>query len=326
MGSWFSTIKNKLGKTSAATLPGMEEALELVLANSYPKIRLVHGYKQKLQPALEFAWQHITRLIETLPDPLDATSDEMLFVQLVNPFFIDSAHLKKTLRNDPDLSQFLSQNPPDLFYVLLTMDRKAKTIFGAQLKGEIVVKDVALKTIGFSDHKFRVPSTKIEDATLALRKGVLQILAHWALEKILEEKSREEELRDLRAEMTTKLKILETERQAMVLEWRSETAKQSYGAAQKMLEEIEKELSAIKSKSLKADYYLEEVECVLAGAKELLTAEMVDMHLDHKNILLEGPADETHHTIRALDIKLGQTLCRSCVLLKCSRQVLLNCI
>ncbi len=324
MGDWLSAIKNRLGATSALSPPGIAAAMELVLASSDPKIRLVHGYKRKLAPAVESAWQHIARLIETIPGPLDATRAETLFDRLINPFFIDSAQLKKALRNDRVLNRFLSKDPADTFFVLLTMHREVKTILGTQLKGDLLLRDVAMKSIGFSDHKFRVPASSMDDAILALRLGVLQILSNRAHEDILAEKAREAELGRLRAEMTAKLKILAMERPDQALAGRSDPGRQPR-AAQKMLAEIEQELSAIKSRTINAGYYLEKVLGVLGSARELLTAEVVDMHMDPKNLLLAGPADAEKDTIRALDVKLGQTILRSCVLLKCSRQVLLNC-
>jgi hypothetical protein len=145
---------------------------------------------------------------------------------------------------------------------------------------------------------------------------------YWSLENVLEDQSRKEELSLLREEVAAKLKILAADRQQMVLEWKADSGMPSYTAAQKLLERIEDELTAIKIKSLDTDYYLGEVTRVLSHPNDFFTAEHVTMHFDRAGILLDGKTSEEKNDIRALEVKLGGTLRRSCVLLKCSRNAL----
>ncbi|MGD8269875.1 MAG: hypothetical protein PVH69_06845 [Desulfobacterales bacterium] len=322
MGKLIQIAREKLGLTAESTRPDIQDAIELVLDNSCPKIRLIRGHKKKLKQPVESALSFIAKLIETLPGPLDVTSDEAYYDVLVKTFFVNEDQLKQSLANDPDLNEFLSQNSTDLFFVLLTMDREVKTIFGSRLKGEIVLRDVALKAVNFSEHKFRAASVTMADFNQTLERGVLQILAHWSLENVLEEQSRKEDLSQLREEVAAKLKILAAERQQMVLEWRADSGMQSYNAAQKLLEKIENELNVIKTKSLDTDYYLGEVTRVLSNPNDFFTAEHVAMHFDRAGILLDGKTSEEKDDIRMLEVKLGDNFRRSCVLLKCSRNAL----
>lgn len=222
----------------------------------------------------------------------------------------------------PDLKDFLPRESSDDFFVLLTMDREVKTIFGSRQQGEIIERDVALKAINFSDHKFRVPSATMAELKHAIERGVLQILSHWALENVLDEQSRKEELSQLKEEMAVKVKILAHQRQQMVLEWRGDSAVQSYQVAQKLLEKIEAELNAIKTKSLDTDYYLREVTRILSHTREFLTTEQVPMYFDRMGILLEGKSSEEKDDLHVLELKLGDHLRRSCIFLKCRRNTL----
>ena len=315
-------IGERLGLTAESTDPGIQDAIELVLDNSYPKIRLISGHKKKLRQPVDSALNFIAQLIETLPGPLDVTSDEALNDVLVKSFFLDKDQLNSTLTNDPDLKDFLSRNSIDEFFVLLTMDRDVKKIFGSRLEGEIVLRDVALKAVNFSDHKFRVPSVTMADLNQALERGVLQILSHWSLENVLEEQSRKEELSQLREEVAAKLKILAAERQEMVLEWRAGSGVQSYSAAQKLLEKIEAELNVIKTKSLDTNYYLGEVTHILSHASDFFTAGHVSMHFDRMGILLDGRGSGEKDDVQVLEVILGNALRRSCLILQCRRNTL----
>jgi hypothetical protein len=324
MGSFFRRAGEKLGLTSGTTRSGIQDAIELVLDNSCPKIRLIRGHKKKLRQPVESALIYITKMIGAIPGPLEVSSDAAVDDVLVKSFFIGKDQLKNVIADDPDLRDYLPRESGNDFYVLLTMNREVKTIFGSRQQGEIIVRDVALKAVNFSDHKFRVPSASMAELKHAIERGVLQILSHWALENVLEEQSRKEELSQLKEEMTAKVKILAHERQKMVLEWRVDSAGQSYHAAQNLLEKIEVELNAIKTKSLDTNYYLGEVTRILSHASDFFTAGHASMYFDRMGILLDGRGTGEKDDVKVLDVKLGDTLRRSCVILKCSRNTLFN--
>ncbi len=324
MGGFIQIAREKLGLTSDTIRPGIHDAIELVLDNSCPKIRLIRGHKKKLIKPVESALNFITKIIDAIPGPLEVLSDEAVDDVLVKPFFLGKDQLKETLVNDFDLRDLLPRVSGNDFFVLLTMNREVKTIFGSRQQGEIIVKDVVLKAINFSDHKFRVPSSSMAELKHAIQRGILQILSHWALENVLEEQSRKEEFSQLKEEMTAKVKILAHERQQMVLKWRADSAGQSYHAAQNLLERIEDELNAIKTKSLDTDYHLEEVTRILSHPSDFLTAEHASMYFDRMGILLDGRETGEKDDVHVLEIKLGDTLRRSCVILKCSRNTLFN--
>lgn len=319
MGGFIQLAREKLGFKSGTTRPGIQDAIELVLENSCPKIRLIRGHKKKLRQPVESALNFITKTIGAIPGPLDVTSDAAVDDVLIKSFFLHKDQLKNTVGDDPELRDFLRRKSNNDFYVLLTMNREVKTIFGSRQQGEIVVRDVALKAINFTDHQFRVPSLSMTELNQAIERGVLQILSHWALENVLDEQSRKEELSQLKEEMAAKVKILAHQRQQMVLEWRADSAGQSYHAAQRLLEKIEDELYAIKTKSLDSNYYLGEVTRILSHPNDFLTAEHVSMCFDRMGILLDAKESGEKDDVQVLEVKLGDTLCRSCVTLKCSR-------
>lgn len=302
----------------------IEDAIEFVLDHSCPKIRLIRGHKKKLREPVKSALNYAAALVGSLSEPFDVTSEAAVYEVLLKAFFLDQEQLESTLANDPDLNAFLGQSSADVFWVLLSMDRQVKTVFGARQQGEIVLRDVALRAVDFSDHKFRAPSETMAGFQQTLERGVLQILAHWALENVLEEQSRKDELSRLREEVTAKLKMMAAERQDMVLEWPQDAEGQSYRAAQELLETIEAELDAINSQTLDAGYYVSEVARVMNGAHDFLTARQVGLHFDLTGILLEGDGGDGHDGLRVTELRLGHELRRCCVPLKCRQSLLLQ--
>ena len=324
MGGFIQRAGERLGLKRKAARPGIQDAVALVLENSCPQIRLIRGHKKRLKQPVESALNYAARIVDTIPGPVDASTDAAVDDVLVKSFFRDKEQLNDTLAGDPVLKDFLSRESSDAFFVLLTMNRDLKTIFGARQQGEILQRDVALKAVNFSEHKFRVPSTSMVELKHAIARGFLRILSHWALENVLEEQSRKEELSKLKEEMTAKVKLLAHERHKMVLEWPDDSAGQSYHAAQKLLEKIEDELNVIKTKSIDSNYYLGEVTRILNHPEDFLTADHLTMHFDRMGIVLDGKGSGESDGLDLIEVRLGDALRRSCVILKGSRNTFIK--
>jgi len=317
-------FREMLGLDAGAQRPGLDSDIDFVLEHSCPKLRLVRGHKKKLRKAVASALTYVDSMLETLPPPLEVASNEALQDLLVKAFFLDQDQFEKTLAEDPDLNQFLPHNSAELFFVMLTMDREVKTVFGSRLQGDIVVKDVALKAVDFSNHKFRAPSETADDFRHTLERGVLQILSHWALENILEAQSRKEELSRLKEEVAAKMKVMSSERQDMVLEWSEETGKQSYKAAQELLEKIKEELDSIQTKRFDKDFCLAEVARVMGDPGDFMGIRQVTLHFDRMGFMLEGKSPDNGDEVLVTEVGLGRDFHRACVPLRCRRSILLK--
>jgi hypothetical protein len=324
MPGFVHFLKNILGFDPDPSNAAIRDAIEIVVDNSSSKIRLIGGYKKKLRHPVETALGHIERLIETIPGPMDVTARSNVDDLLAKAFFMNGQELQTAVADNPDLNDFFAREKEQTFFVLLTMDRDVNTYFGSELQGALLFRDVALRSVGFSNHKFRVPSLAMGEAVQALKFGALQILAHQALEIILEEQSRKEGLKDLKDELTARVGMMGRERQQMILGWKDPSGMQTYKEAQELLDTVEEELRVIKTEQLDLDYYLNRVEHVLNHPDKYLAGEQVTMHFDRMGILIEGEPDRSDDEVRVLDVKFNFNERRSAVFLKCDRDTLMN--
>jgi len=316
-------IKSMLGFDTDLSNAVIRNAIEIVVDNSSPKIRLIRGYKKKLRQPVESALDHIDGLIDNIPGPVDVVDRSRVNDLLAKAFFMNGEDLETAVANDPDLNDFFTRQKDQVFFVLLTMDRDVNTYFGSRLQGEILVRDVALKSVDFSEHKFRVPSLTMDEAVQALKLGALQILAHQALEMILEEQSRKGELKELKDELTAQVGMMARERQRMILEWKDPGRVKTCKEAQELLDAVEAELRVIKTEQLDLDYYLNRVEHVLNHPDKYLASEQVTMHFDRMGILIEGEPHDSNDEVRVLDVKFHFNQSRSALFLKCDPSTLI---
>lgn len=315
-------IWDTLGKSGSGMPPGIDDAVELVVENSCPKIRQLYGYKKQLRAPVAAALGRISEVVAAVPGPVDATSEATLYDNVIRPFFLNAQQLAQVVAEDPALKTFLVQGGDDVFYVLLSMSRELRTVYGTRTQGEMVYRDVALKTVDFSDHGFGVAADTEAELVRSVQKGLLRMLAHWALEKILEERSRMEELGKLAQEVSAKMKIMTMERKQMVMEWHADANHKAYLEGQKLLDDIESELSALKARSSRITNYLDDVIGIMSNADQLLTARPMKMHFGESGLLIDGIPDGQAVAAQVLNVKIGDAFSRSCVVLKCSRSIL----
>ena len=114
MPGFVHFLKNILGFDPDPSNAAIRDAIEIVVDNSSPKIRLIRGYKKKLRQPVESALDHIDRLIDNIPGPVDVVDRSRVNDLLAKAFFMNGEDLETAVANDPDLNDFSMQNQQTL--------------------------------------------------------------------------------------------------------------------------------------------------------------------------------------------------------------------
>ncbi len=299
--------KSFLGWSSDPPQSETAALIDVVADNYSPKIRLVRNYKDRLKEPVQTAANYIQGLIDQIPVPIDVTTPEMCDKQLIRPFFNDRKEYEEALREDANLNEFLKSSHSDIFYTLLTMASRPKIFYGSQMQGEICVRNIALKAMNVSDHRFRVPSESAEQACYRYKVRLLQNLTRQALEITSAKKAQVAELEQMREELCVKVDIFAEDKRAC-----EET--------QALLDQVECELQDC---DMTSEYYLDYICDFLRHADQHLSAKPLGMKLDRMNILIADKAANNSDQIRATKFRLDEDHSRIVVLLKCHRNVLM---
>ena len=164
----------------------IREAVERAVDATDSQVRAVSGYKKKLRPAILQAIDHVVALVEGLPPPMPVslgTSDEHLPIK---SFFISAIHMKKFFAEDPNLAEFMrgpGGSSPQII-ALLAMEKQEKTIFGAALSGDIVIRDVPQVTVSFDGHRLLDPSANEGETRRLLKRRAYDHLLSLALRRL----------------------------------------------------------------------------------------------------------------------------------------------
>lgn len=274
--SIFGTASNQEGRFPDQLVP---LAIERAVDGTDPRLRALPGYKKKLQPALLKAIDHVLVLVDNLPPSVELSKDNYLSAPKLRAFFASVEHMRQMLRNDSALSAYLASNNrllADRIEAVLLTRREERQVFGMELVGETVQREVAQVSVSFTSHRLIDPAPHREETNRLLRRRAFDHLLEIALGRIASAQKERVELKQQRRLLQRKLETLES---------RGWAFEEPGGAVDSMttevqIEEIEKKLRDLGADAGILRVHLDILVDVLERADEQLWFDSVALTLD----------------------------------------------
>lgn len=191
--------------------PLVRDLIERAVDATDPWLRAVSGYRKKLRPAVIRAIDYVTTLMDALPPPVPlciGCYDENPFLKAL---FTSKREMMTVLGNDRNLSLFLrgAETVPREIIALLIMEKKESGVFGVEMTGDVVARDVYQETVSFVAHRFVAPAANEEETRRLLRLRAFDRLLSLALRRITGMKMERKNLEGLRTVLQSKLDLLQ---------------------------------------------------------------------------------------------------------------------
>lgn len=278
----------------------IKAAIEHAVDSTDPWIRVVSGYKRKLRPAVLQAMEYVGALVDEMPPVIVISSGSYNSDSRLRPFFMSSSDMWKVLHNCMTSTGFRRAQgaPKPLVYALLTMQKNERSILGAEVVGDIVMRDVLRHAVSFESHQLIDPSESEDETRGKLKKRAFDHLLSLALNRITTAKLERDKLERYRALLQSKLNLLQrTGRgfQPVTPDGYAETAE-----VEGLLGNIEAELVKLGGDDRVLDAHLDIVTDVLGRPDEHLWVKKERLIIDHMGIRHSEPAEGTQEVI--LDI------------------------
>lgn len=272
------------------------EAVDLVVKMSHPNIHYVSNYRKKLMPAVEYTLQYADELIAMMPPPVSVDADSWDTNPFIRVAFVNNSKFRKFFSENREIEDFLKKTNSSGCCALLIMDRMDKNIFGAELEGEIIKRDVLKTCVNFSHHQIVTPAISEVETRKNLSLNALSLLATQALEDILF-------LIEWKKEMETEKRVLEIQLQIHNANVRSRNSflpdtpdTGDIKEASEMLEQLDRKIAETRARIDEPEDYLGKVMELLYHPEQFLKSEPVKMIVDDMNIIVKnsnhGRADE----------------------------------
>lgn len=267
---FFKSIFRRNPKQGAVSESLVKAAIERAVDGTDPWIRAVSGYKKKLRPAVLHAIDHVISIVDQAGAPLTLDRKSYDSEPLLRSFFISAAELERFLEKEPSLAELRKKKGEGAHaYGLLLMEKQERATLGAEVSGEVVLRDVPQVSVSFDSHRLLDVSLSVEQTRYQLKRRAYDHLLEIALGMIAETKTRRGTLQKHRTLLESKLSLLH--RGGWGFD-ESGTEKMDAAELEEKLARIEAQLLEIGKEDKVLDLYLALVADVLGRAEQHLWA------------------------------------------------------
>jgi hypothetical protein len=292
----------------------VQEAIERVVDGTEPRLRLVPGYRRKLEPVVARALHHVNDVVDRIPPVLDVTPATFVTDPQVNAFFATPEDLRSIFSESTELRSFfddISHSDLEQGYALLCTTEQEKTMLGTELSGNVIRRDVIQTAVNFSEHKVMSPAASEIDVRRGLKKCIFDALITHALRHIAGLKLQRRELEDQRRILHARLRARQAKGNGLTKllataypeNEADEDIEQQLAATEKKLGEMPASLNVLGD-------YLDEVGKILAEPESFIRLRLVSFNLTRMGIKAGTDSNEPAHRVQFAEIEIANVLKR----------------
>ncbi len=282
------------GEPSGVDEALIEKAIERVVAGTDSRICAVKGYQKQLHDPVAQAIIHVIKLVDELPPPIAIRPQAFGEEAQLRAFFVSTEHIRKVLGGFVSVRDYLKESailPPDEIFGLLTMTKEERKVFGMEIEGDNLRRDVMQLSVNFRNHHFIGPTDNEADTRRELKIRAFDFLVEKALAQLTGERGKRIELDRQRYLLAQKLDAMKAGQwglDAMLDE--GETHRPSLAQLEEKINLIELELGQFRTEQLGLEESLALIVNTLGQPADWLDSRQVSLCLDYRGIKLDGSA------------------------------------
>jgi hypothetical protein len=301
--SWRANVHRKQQQAANPDTTDVPGTVERVVDSTDGRIRLVSGYRRKLQDVIRSSLAFADELVEQIPGGIEVNRHTFVTDPYVNAYFANVSDMRTIFSHSSEIKDFMEgygDNDATECCALLCMHMSEKTVLGVQLSGEILKKDVRQIAVNFSDHRIYSPAPREPETRQGLKQCLFDGLVTNALERITRMRFRNyqlnSELQVLKARQRRQQLALQKSADPVVAAEHDETCRQ--------IEQLEAELSRAPLATPQAT--MEEVITVFKNPEDFVQLRKFSLRLDKMGILIEQEARQPCNDLDLTEVTIGE--------------------
>lgn len=284
----------------------LERAIERAVDGSDPRLRALPGYRKRLRAPVERAARHIIGLVNALPEPAEISSQAFRADPRLRAFFVSPEHLQEVMGSCPLVTEYLDRAqlaPDQQIFGLLSMNRTEKNVFGMDLRGDTLQREVAQVAVNFSDHRYVGPSDNETETRHELMRRGFDFLIKIALQGIVDARSRKAELDRQHQLLQRKLKAMQAGNWGLEQAFATESGGHADAAAlEGEIQAVESELMSLGSRPQALEHSLEQLSATLGDPAHWLDARSISLTINQMSIKAGSGAAGTSHELELTEL------------------------
>ncbi|HEY9052180.1 MAG TPA: hypothetical protein VIQ03_11585 [Gammaproteobacteria bacterium] len=155
----------------------LHNAIETLVEGTDSRIRGIGSYQKQLRDSASKLLNHINGLVDNMPPPVAVNKTTLVTDPLVKAFFGNREIMQDVFSQNAEVQAFF--NAPENsdkkeVFVLMYITRREKSILGAELKNDLLLKEVKQTHVSFYDHRLAAPTATEADARLAMKRNLFE--------------------------------------------------------------------------------------------------------------------------------------------------------
>jgi hypothetical protein len=298
--------------------------VESVVDGTDNKIRLVPGYKKKLQDIIQSSLEFADDLVNRIPEAIEVSGSTFVSDPYVNAFFTNITDLQSIFSHSSEIQDYMEdvQYENACCCALLCMRRTEKTVMGMELSGNMLKRDVRQVAVSFSDHRIYSPASCESDTREGLRNCLFQGLVTNALEHIMSLRLAGHRLQSKRQMLHAKLRRYQQKTSEVQQDART-TAKIAQGIEETGLELRKTEEQMLETPLLTPQVVLEQVIKVFSRPEDFVQTRGFSLRLNKMGIKISDNSSEPANKLKLTEVSIGNELPRVITLATFPQQELL---
>lgn len=307
-GSFFSRLISQRSQKKDEN-----KVIDGVVYHIEPKIARVRGYRNLLREPVQKCHQHVQSLVAAIVGPIHLGSSEYHSDPVVHATFAGRERLEEFLNISAKQIEDFCSDGGELFG-LLTMTREEKTTYGRKMEGNLIVGDVPMRALNFTEHRIVGAAGSLNDTRLRLEKLALEVLAESARQELKERRTLVDELRDQQSRLKAMARMFGLDRIGKTGSgYLNAETLQKRDKVKQLLAQTEEELSKAREENETPQDWLEVVVKKLAEPQKILHYVNDTLNLDWRNIRSEF-SDEKSNSFTLTRFGLAEELTRDAIL------------
>lgn len=288
------------------------QTIDQIVEGTEPRIRLVPGYRKRLEAAAKTAQSYIDQQVEKIPPPLDANPKAFTTDPKLNSLFVNLDDLQNTFSSSTDLINFFNEpenREASEVYALLCVDETEKTIFGTVLNGDLLQRDVKQTAVNFSKHRILSPAATEAEARAGIKRCIFDGLITYTLQHIAQLKTQKRELEDQQRILQARLRAHVAQQSGLNQLLSSAVVPQEDTTEiEQQLSETEQKLSEMPASTDALRCYLEEISDLIGHPERYIRVRLISHKLTRMGIKVDKPDAEDANTIELAQVSIADVL------------------
>ena len=288
--------------------PDISKTIERVVDVIDGRIRLVSGYKKKLQYVIRNSLEFTDALIDRFPRAIEVSSRTFVSDPYVNAFFSNTRDVQTIFSHSSEIREFMEDYAYDGLTqccALLCMHKEEKTVLGVELAGDTLRKDVKQTAVNFTDHRIYSPAPNEMQTRQGLKQCLFEGLVTNALERVIQLKLSNQRLQHERQILQSRLRhtqyLLGRQTERPVNE---DDCKREIEETRLKLEKTEQDLRKIHLATPQVS--LEQVIDVFSRPENFVRLQQSTLRLNKMGIKIDESTKQPCNTLKLTEVSIGE--------------------